>query len=78
MPRMTQKYKAALAARETYGVVCETSPQEALYEALQTNWIFWNSQSGQWEKGQEPDDPTPLLMVRVRIYLQFLPGQQAA
>lgn len=65
MPRMTQKYKAALKAREQHGLVCDTIPQDVLYAALEQHWIFWDSTTGQWEKGQEPDDPTPLLMVRV-------------
>ena len=65
MPKMTQKYRTALENARNLSI--EDSDRDTLYEALEENGYFWNAEAKEWENcgGQEPDDPTPYLLVRV-------------
>ena len=72
MPRMTAKYSGALHIAQFRGLddvtqATQSGKQEDVYQALQKEGFFWNSQNKVWEEHDiaDADDPTPLIMVRV-------------
>lgn len=66
MPRMTQKYRAALELAKTIlSSPLQPNDSQSLYHDLnQKNW-FWNSKTGVWEQGEPAQKPTELVYVRV-------------
>lgn len=69
MPRMTAKYKGALAVAGKVLKYTQPLPanQEELYDTLQHAGWFWDSDAGCWEyhDATEADPPTPLVHIRV-------------
>ena len=75
MPRMTQKYKAALAAAKTLAT-CQVNDSYALYQTLNAHNWYWNSKRGVWEMGESAQKATDLVRVRVWAASEFV--EQAA
>lgn len=77
MPKMTAKYKFALATLHHHNgnmalpfdqrIVIDYNDQEVLYSALQEAGYFWDSKKKQWEyhEPEAANDPTPMIMIRV-------------
>lgn len=70
MPKMTAKYKAALAIvvkAKIKAAGIDMANQEALYDLLQQHGWFWDSKAGWWEHhdATEADAPTELIHIRV-------------
>lgn len=83
MPRMTAKYSGAINIAHNKRLPAkDTNNQEQLYDLLQKNGYFWNSNSKEWEyhDAAKADPPTPLVMVRVWADLEHVDGyaQQVA
>lgn len=76
MPRMTAKYKAAIRTYHNARLngIIQTNNQEELYELLQSNGYFWNSQAKKWpyHDAAQADPPTTLVMVRVWAKLEIV------
>lgn len=67
---MTAKYSGAIDLLKRRKIVLPATVlnnQDKLYQALQENGFFWNSNLKEWEEYQieEADAPTPMVMVRV-------------
>jgi hypothetical protein len=68
MPKMTAKYSGAIRCAHNHNLPASTTKnQEELYQLLQSNGFFWDSQAKQWEEFdiEDADEPTLLIMVRV-------------
>ena len=59
--KRTKKFVAAEAIALEIGVAID----EDIYQNLQQNNYFWNSDRGQWIQGEEAHPPTNLIKIRV-------------
>ena|SRR4028119_1794730 len=66
MPKQTAKYASACKKAESLKIPVGQH-QEELYQALNTQGWYWNSQEKLWEKLDEDADP-PTELIRVRIW----------
>lgn len=69
MPRMTAKYTSALGTALDLGLVAsdrERAPvQDELYQRLNTQGYFWDSEAQQWVKGEAPEPARQTVAIRV-------------
>jgi predicted CoA-binding protein len=75
MPKMTKKYKAALAAAKNIATVAVNDSQ-VLYQQLNAQNWYWNSKWGIWEMGEPAQKPSDL--VRIRVWAATEKVEQAA
>jgi hypothetical protein len=76
MPKQTAKYTSACRKAESLKIPIGEH-QEELYQALNAQGWYWNSQEKLWEKLDEEADP-PTELIRVRIWADSRFVEQAA
>ena len=59
--KRTKKFIAAEEIASEIGVKID----EDIYQNLEQNNYFWDSENGKWIQGEEPDPPTNLIKIRL-------------